>query len=535
MKNFSKFLKTACSALLISFAGTMQADYPAFDGFTGAYDFKADLQLENKSLSSVVKDNFTFTVTAGYGDPVINDFMSNQPISTVYDAETGALKLQTNTIRYGELPKWQYLGIADADGNWTGMGAISKTPVYWQVSEDGHLSIPDFTLVDYSNYSKNGKVTVVARFSNCTATLNTEEEEEEKTISFEGFYTFIVDKTANVYETVRDDKGVDHTTLVDVIKTTDEPMTFVINEYQQISNFNNEYLMEAEQLNSLRNRGYVKGNDYIMDADMYNGIGWNYDTSNEDEAKTEALLFNSLRANDWIQGSEAFRIRKNDDGTYKMDSFSIWFRTIENREGAEDQVNRMRVFRLERTYENVRFVSFSDEIPEPDLTPEPDPEPDPETIELYLVGDNYGNWSTVEEDYHFTRDENVYTLELDSLEGEWKIWDGTWGFNFGCGASQPRFNHETISYFDAGKFNVNSEIPVTITFTLVEGSAEKGTNIGSRILISRDESALNGIGGIENETGAVRYFNLQGIEIDRPSQGIYIKVGEGKSTLVNMR
>lgn len=157
------------------------------------------------------------------------------------------------------------------------------------------------------------------------------------------------------------------------------------------------------------------------------------------------------------------------------------------------------------------------------------PQPDPDQIDLYLIGENYGDWNTVEADYKFTCEGNVYTLELDSLEGEWKIWDGSWDFNFGCGASQPTFNREANSYFFGGNFKLNSEIPVIITFTLVEGSAEKNTSIASRILISRDESDLNGIEGIEAETGAIRYFNLQGVEIAEPTQGLYIKVQGGKT------
>lgn len=342
---------------LLSCAGfNARAAYPAVEDFVGDYRFSATLQLEDKSFASILADSFVFSIEQSYSDPNIIDFISNTFIATVYDSETGLLKLQTNTVRYGQLPSYRYLGIADAEANWSGMGAASKTPVFWQIEEDGKVSIPDFTLVDYSKYSSTGKVTVIARYSDCKAVSLDEDDEEVVEESFEGHYEFKADVTDYIYETTVDENGCDNTVLVDAVKTVDAPLFFTINEYGQISKFNDEYDMPAEQLNSLRNKGYVSGMNFVMDVDTYNGIGWNYDTENEDAAKTEAMLFNNITDNGWNQGRKAFTLTKTEDGSFTLTPFTIWFRTMENQMGYGDVVNRMRVFRIIRKYENPTYV-----------------------------------------------------------------------------------------------------------------------------------------------------------------------------------
>lgn len=102
---------------------------------------------------------------------------------------------------------------------------------------------------------------------------------------------------------------------------------------------------------------------------------------------------------------------------------------------------------------------------------------------LYLVGANYGNWS-LDENYQFAQDNNVYTLTLsEGISGEWKIWDGTWEFNFG-GNSQPAVVGNNEAWFDGANFNFTSTDEVTLRLIVAEGSAVKGSSIPSVLEIS---------------------------------------------------
>lgn len=358
-KLYSMLVSTAVFAVSVSVAPKVSAA-PLPEKFNGNYKFSSTLTVENKSYANQLKEEFVFEIAPSYDNSVLNDFISNAFIAADYDEATGDITLTTNTVRFGELPRYQYLGMADADATWTGMGAVSTSLVKWHVDADGKISVPDFTLVDYSKYSSTGKVTVVARFNDCKIQSLNDDEEEVTPETFDGNYSFTGRITDYIYETSVDEKGSDVTVLVDTKITEDAPIKFTINEYNQIIRFNDDYEMEANQVNTLRNRGYVKGMNYIMDVDTYNGIGWIYDTSDEDAAKTEAYLFNNNRDNDWHQGSVAFTMTKNDNDTYSLTPFTVWFRTMENQMGYGDVVNRVRVFRVVKKFENIKFVGFNE-------------------------------------------------------------------------------------------------------------------------------------------------------------------------------
>lgn len=117
--------------------------------------------------------------------------------------------------------------------------------------------------------------------------------------------------------------------------------------------------------------------------------------------------------------------------------------------------------------------------------PNPPTPPTPGDKDLYLVGGPAG-WS-LNEAYKFTQDGNVYTLEVaDGLKGNWKIWDGTWVYNFGVGAEQPTSGVTVDSWFDGGDFNTAFSGKTTIVFTLVAGSDVKGSSIPSSITVTSE-------------------------------------------------
>ncbi|MDE6811815.1 MAG: hypothetical protein K2J15_05630, partial [Muribaculaceae bacterium] len=165
------------------------------------------------------------------------------------------------------------------------------------------------------------------------------------------------------------------------------------------------------------------------------------------------------------------------------------------------------------------LISTNGDIPTP---------PTPGSRTLYLVGEMTG-WD-LDTNYIMSQNGNVYTITLpDGLNGEWKIYDGTWDYNFGVGEEQPVNGVECDAWFDGGNFITTATGKVTVTFTLIEGSDVKDSSIASKVLVQSSGSSF--VENIEVVEEAV-YYNLQGVQVSNPANGIYIKVANGKATRV---
>lgn len=150
--------------------------------------------------------------------------------------------------------------------------------------------------------------------------------------------------------------------------------------------------------------------------------------------------------------------------------------------------------------------------------------------DLYLVGENFGNWS-LDDTYKMQRSGNVYTIELSNgLNGKWKIWDGTWDYSFGAnneaGTIELAKNNEV--WFDATDFNTTISGGVKVTLTLTEGSDVKDSSIPAILLVE----STTAVDAIEAADADALYFNLQGVKVANPANGIYVKVLNGKATKV---
>lgn len=155
---------------------------------------------------------------------------------------------------------------------------------------------------------------------------------------------------------------------------------------------------------------------------------------------------------------------------------------------------------------------------------------EPVVHELYIVGDCTNN--ALNEAYKMTRNENVYTIELEEgLTGEWRIYDGTWSYSFGAGANnmisagvnyEAWFNSITNFYSDfAGK--------TTVTLTVEDGSDEQDSEIPATLYV---QTVSTGVEGVEAESAEAIYFNLQGVRVAEPANGLYIKVQGNKAEKV---
>ena len=124
-------------------------------------------------------------------------------------------------------------------------------------------------------------------------------------------------------------------------------------------------------------------------------------------------------------------------------------------------------------------------------TPNPPVPPVTEEKDLYLVGD-FNGWTNGQENYKFSREENVYTLTLeDGLTGEWKVTDGTWDYNFGAGEENKLSSGVEADawFFSGNNFDGAFSGKTTIVFTLVEGSDVNGSSIPSKIVVTSEAVA----------------------------------------------
>ena len=158
-----------------------------------------------------------------------------------------------------------------------------------------------------------------------------------------------------------------------------------------------------------------------------------------------------------------------------------------------------------------------------------DPTPG-EYRELNLVGE-FNGWDPAEGP-KFTREGNVYTLVLeDGLAGEWKICDGTWDYSFGAGENTEVVSGEKMdAWYNGVNFTCAFEGKTTIVFTLVEGSDAIGSSIPSNIVVTNGTSV--GATMIEATEGEAVYYTLQGVKVNNPSNGMFVKIVDGKATKV---
>ncbi|MDE7402539.1 MAG: hypothetical protein K2M87_03905 [Muribaculaceae bacterium] len=154
--------------------------------------------------------------------------------------------------------------------------------------------------------------------------------------------------------------------------------------------------------------------------------------------------------------------------------------------------------------------------------------PTPEYKDLYLVGTTPG-WTDINDAYKFDREDNVYTLTLpETIEAGWKIWDGSWTYNFGAGAEQPVFGETYQTWFDGGDFTISIPQGGVIKLTLVAGSDKKNSSIPSELLIDGN----TGVETIEAAEGEAVYYNLQGARVLNPANGLFVRVANGKAVKV---
>lgn len=147
-------------------------------------------------------------------------------------------------------------------------------------------------------------------------------------------------------------------------------------------------------------------------------------------------------------------------------------------------------------------------------------EPVNPTSELYLRG-GFNNWDA-QDAFKFTSEgDNRYTLRVDRLEGEWKI-------------AGPVWNEGNVDF--GGATDINLDTPVTLSFGgsncwLADGSVADVTMIfdweTKSLIVTQNPEKFEGVDKISDDAEP-EYYNLQGIRVSNPGNGVYI-MRKGKS------
>ena len=154
-------------------------------------------------------------------------------------------------------------------------------------------------------------------------------------------------------------------------------------------------------------------------------------------------------------------------------------------------------------------------------------EPQPEDVVLYVRGTMNG-WGTDDQMVQDAVDKNIYTYSFDNVEtgAEFKIADGNWGaYNYGGTAMEVYSNVpgvQTLEY-NAGNLSVSNWVggPMELTFNL--------ETLELTLVGPNQPVGTVGIDSLETAEGEVEYYNLQGVKVANPQNGLYI-VRKGNTT-----
>ncbi len=153
-----------------------------------------------------------------------------------------------------------------------------------------------------------------------------------------------------------------------------------------------------------------------------------------------------------------------------------------------------------------------------------------DVFEIYVLGDATG-WAA-KDAYKFNfveknaSGENVYELTLpEGLVGEFKVATADWNaVNYGVYDKSIEAGQTTELKYNAN--NISSTITESIKLTFYHNL---DTNQSSWLKVDR----YSGIGDIDAEAAATPvFYNLQGVRVDRPANGVYIKVAGDKVSKV---
>lgn len=528
---------------------------PTLSQLAGTYTFNStlsDVPSDYEDMFTTGKFDFTAEYRAGNDKMYFIDFIiaEEKPVES-YDQETGIITLAPFDF---DGHNWNMLYIADAEGNYP-MSYFDNDlddmtePFRLQITIDGSgkLIIPDFTIVEITD-QWDLECRIVAKYSNITA-AKTDGFSDDDEVDLPGSYT------------VKGTK-LDYTAGGAPVSSEDS-FTLTIGgdgELLAIAGY------DEDALEPIVAAGYLKG--------WFTLNSWNlstYDAYLEKKGTNGAsdnIMLSSGSTEEYQSGNEINLNYANE--TYSMSDFTIWKVTTETVPGSTTEDGQQTP---DQTVTKATLLYAWK-----DLTVTPgaeDGDDDDDTVSA--VGSHTFNWYkqdiqtgaytqeemtiTINEDLQYTEiggytvssdfieygynkgvwGANTYTVELNNFGNviELEMATGAGLFVSGPDATleQPNVESELVLTYEDGEWTLS---PFTIWQKGVTTSSgdtdEDGTTSSDTTLTWKclykwtpDQPTSVPTLGSDNENAPAVYYNLQGIRVDNPSDGIYI-VRKGNKT-----
>lgn len=167
-------------------------------------------------------------------------------------------------------------------------------------------------------------------------------------------------------------------------------------------------------------------------------------------------------------------------------------------------------------------------------------------IEDACLTGTFNAWAVGNEAYMMERNGNVYTYTFEEVlprDTEFRIvgTDGSWSFgragyyhdvtpdkDVQCRLGGDNFTFGYVAFDDD-----NSVAGLTVEFTYVDGSAIEDSPVNSIVRFSYETCGVANVAADSGAAGA-EYYNLQGVRVTDPAEGLYIRVSGGKATKVRL-
>ena len=164
--------------------------------------------------------------------------------------------------------------------------------------------------------------------------------------------------------------------------------------------------------------------------------------------------------------------------------------------------------------------------------------PDPNWPDLYVLGDFNG--FTASNAYKMTRTNNVYTYDFkdginpDDPNGSFIIWseDAEWAFGAKESGQEVKLGETVDAWFNGdywfNVFVISTNEPTKVTLNVVEGSTVEDAVIPAKLSFQ----STTGVAELDADNTEAVYFNLQGVRVANPENGLFIKVQGNKTSKV---
>lgn len=145
-----------------------------------------------------------------------------------------------------------------------------------------------------------------------------------------------------------------------------------------------------------------------------------------------------------------------------------------------------------------------------------------EMPDFYLIGPAVGGWNLGMENMKMTRSGNAYTLTVSSLNGEWKINNGSWALDYGQGQNgMPEANVLYNVAKGGGNLSTTFTEEVKVTFTYEPN--------GQSTLLLTTNGGGGGGGGGDTTDYSTWYVNVFGPFNDWTDNGVHPVDGISKT------